>query len=227
LPSLHVEVENLELVPGEMTLVAGDSGVGKSSLVDVLAGITAPVSFAAHVDGRFVDFETYRQFVRKGAYISQSVRPWQGTIRECLLWSAPESTDECLRRALADVGLDKRWREAHGDLDAELQGSSSRLSGGELQRLLLAQVILRQPVIAILDEATGALDARTETNVLKAMKRRLPRTILVVVSHRSGPLCLADQCLCIGRGGATIITTEMVRASDCANEVSGTEFGGG
>jgi len=227
LPSLYVEVENLELVPGEMTLVAGDSGVGKSSLVDVLAGITAPVSFAAHVDGRFVDFETYRQFVRKGAYISQSVRPWQGTIRECLLWSAPESTDECLRRALADVGLDKRWREAHGDLDAELQGSSSRLSGGELQRLLLAQVILRQPVIAILDEATGALDARTETNVLKAMKRRLPRTILVVVSHRSGPLCLADQCLCIGRGGATIITTGMVRASDCANEVSGTEFGGG
>jgi ATP-binding cassette subfamily C protein len=226
LPSLHVEVENLELVPGEMTLVAGDSGVGKSSLVDVLAGITAPASFAAHIDGRLVDFATYRQFVRKGAYISQSVRPWQDTIRECLLWAAPESTDQCLRRALADVGLDKRWREARGDLDAELQGSSSRLSGGELQRLLLAQVILRQPVIAMLDEATGALDARTETNVLKTMKRRLPRTILVVVSHRSGPLCFADQCLRVGRGGVTIVTTGMVRAGDCANEVSGTEIGG-
>jgi len=213
-PSLRVDVEDLALVPGELTLVAGDSGIGKSSLVDVLAGMTAPVLFAARSDGRLVDFDTYRQFVRKGAYVSQSVHPWQRTVRECLLWAAPGSADEHLRKALADVGLDMRLRGAHDGLDLELQGSSCRLSGGELQRLLLAQVILRQPVIAVLDEATGALDAHSEMSVLAALKRRLPRTILIVVSHRPGPLRIADQCLRIGRGGiATVMKTGMAGAS--------------
>ena len=179
--------------------------------------MTIPASFEARICGRFIDFDAYRQFIRKGAYVSQSIHPWQPTVRECLLWAAPDATDERLREALEDVGLDERWHDAHAGLDTELQGSSYRLSGGELQRLLLAQVILRQPFIAVLDEATGALDANAELNVLAALKRRLPRTILIVVSHRSGPLCIADQCLRIGHGGsATIVKTS--RANDCVGE---------
>lgn len=217
LPSLRLDIENLELIPGEMTLVAGDSGIGKSSLVDVLAGMTAPAFFAARIDGRCVGFDAYRQSVRRGAYVSQTVRPWQRTVRECLLWAAPTSNDESLHRVLADVGLDTRLHGTRDGLDLELQGPACRLSGGELQRLLLAQVILRQPFIAVLDEATGALDANAELNVLAALKRRLPRTILIVVSHRSGPLCIADQCLRIGHGGsATIVKTS--RANDCVGE---------
>jgi ATP-binding cassette subfamily C protein len=74
------------------------------------------------------------------------------------------------------------------------------ISGGELQRLLLAQVILRQPRLAVLDEATSALDAAAELAVLAALKRRLPQTSLVVVSHRPGVAVLADQCLTIESG---------------------------
>ncbi|HEX5487858.1 MAG TPA: ABC transporter ATP-binding protein [Rhodanobacteraceae bacterium] len=205
-PSLRLEVENLVLVPGEMTLVAGDSGIGKSTLADILAGMTLPASFAARIGGRLLDFEAYRQLVRRGAYVSQGIRPWQRTVRECLLWSAPGATDRRLRQTLADVGLGQRWRDAHGGLGAELQGASCRLSGGELQRLLLAQVILREPSLAVLDEATGALDAASEMNVLAALKRRLPQTILIVVSHRRAPLGIADQCLRIGRGGTATVT---------------------
>src|SRR5690348_18493737 len=109
-----------------MTLIAGDSGIGKSSLVDVLAGMTAPVSFAAHVDGRVADFDGYRQFVRKGAYVSQSVRPWQATVRECLLWAAPDSTDEGLRRVLADVrSEERRVGKECGAGCARLRGSNN------------------------------------------------------------------------------------------------------
>ncbi|WIG54643.1 MAG: ABC transporter, ATP-binding protein [Rhodanobacteraceae bacterium] len=211
---LRVEVENLTLKPGEMTLITGDSGIGKTSLVDVLAGMTAPAFFSARVDGRSLDFDTYRQLVRKGAYVSQSIRPWQRSIRECLSWAAPGSTDERLHEVLADVGLDTRLRGVRDDLDLEVQGSSCRLSGGELQRLLLAQVILRQPFIAVLDEATGALDTASEMNVLEALKRRLPHTILIVVSHRHGPRDLAEQCVHIGRGGRAAITRAEMAASD-------------
>ncbi|WP_426688587.1 ATP-binding cassette domain-containing protein [Rhodanobacter ginsengiterrae] len=197
-PLAALDVRQLSLVPGELTLISGDSGIGKSSLVDVLAGMSMPGIFAARVDGQPIDFGEYRELVRRGAYVSQSVRPWQHSVRECLHWAAPAASDEMMQAVLLDVGLDKRLAGSPDGLDTTLHSASSRLSGGELQRLLLAQVILRQPFLAVLDEATSALDAAAEIHVLAAMKRRLPRTILVVVSHRTSVAAIADRCLTIG-----------------------------
>jgi ATP-binding cassette subfamily C protein len=197
-PLADLDIGKLVLVPGELTLISGDSGIGKSSLVDVLAGMTAPETFMARMGEQRIDFDQYREIVRHGAYISQSVRPWQHSVRECLLWAAPEATDAMLESALLDVGLDKRVTASREGLDTALNRSSSRFSGGELQRLLLAQVILRQPFMALLDEATSALDAASEMTVLAAIKRRLPRTILIVVSHRAGVSAIANQCLSVG-----------------------------
>jgi ATP-binding cassette subfamily C protein len=209
-PSTGLAVAGLTLAPGELTLVSGDSGIGKSSLVDVLAGMMKPAIFNARVGERPLAFDDYRQLVRHGAYVSQNVRPWQHSVRECLRWAAPDATDEMLRGALADVGLDKRLAGSQDGLDTALHSASSRLSGGELQRLLLAQVILRRPFLALLDEATSALDAAAEIVVLAALKRRLPQTILIVVSHRSGVAAIADQCLTIGSD----LTTTVVGNTD-------------
>ena len=203
-PSCGLDVADLTLAPGELTLISGDSGIGKSSLVDVLAGMMRPEAFVARAGERPISFDEYRERVRHGAYVSQSVRPWQHSVRECLRWAAPEATDEMLRSALIDVGLDKRLAGSHYGLDTALHSSSSRLSGGELQRLLLAQVILRQPLLALLDEATSALDTVSEIVVLSALKRHLPQTILIVVSHRPGVAAIADQCLNIG---SNLVTT--------------------
>lgn len=203
-PAAGLDVGDLLLVPGKLTLVSGDSGIGKSSLVDVLAGMMTPVDFLACAGERPIDFDEYRKLVRHGAYVSQGVRSWQHSVRECLLWAAPEATDEMLCSALVDVGLDKRVLQSPHGLDTTLHSSSSRLSGGELQRLLLAQVILRQPFLALLDEATSALDA-SEIVVLSALKRRLPQTILIVVSHRSGVAAIADQRLTIGNDLVTTV----------------------
>jgi ATP-binding cassette subfamily C protein len=204
-PLSALDIRDVSLTPGTLTLVWGDSGIGKSSLVDVLAGMMWPVAFAARMDGRALDFAAYRELVRHGAYVSQSVRPWQGSVRECLLWAAPDATDAMLHDALVDVGLDKRLAGSPDGLDTALNNASSRFSGGELQRLLLAQVILRQPFIALLDEATSALDAASEMAVLSALKRRLPATILIVVSHRGSVATIADQCVDIGADFAVAV----------------------
>jgi ABC-type multidrug transport system fused ATPase/permease subunit len=204
-PACGLDVGDLVLVPGELTLISGDSGIGKSSLVDVLAGMMAPVTFAARAGERPIDFDEYCELVRHGAYVSQNIRPWQHSVRDSLLWAAPEATDEMLRSVLVDVGLDKWLAGSQHGLDTALHSSSSRLSGGELQRLLLAQVILRQPFLALLDEATSALDAASEIIVLSALKRRLPQTILIVVSHRTGVAAIADRCLDIGNNLVTTI----------------------
>jgi len=212
-PPGGLEIGGLVLRPGELTLVCGDSGIGKSSLVDVLAGMMAPEVFVARRDGQPIGFGAYRELVRHGAYVSQNVRPWQRTVRECLLWAAPDATDAMLCGALAEVGLDKRLADSPHGLDTALHSASSRLSGGELQRLLLAQVILRRPFLAVLDEATSALDAASETAVLSAMRHRLPQTILLVVSHRSGVAAIADQCLTIGNDLVTTVAGRPVRTA--------------
>ncbi|WP_213949679.1 ABC transporter ATP-binding protein [Luteibacter sp. dw_328] len=190
-PVPGIELVDLVMRPGELVLIQGDSGIGKSSLVDVLAGMARPAIFDVRVDGHAIHYDAYRAYVSHGAYVSQSVRPWQATVRECLRWAAASATDGQLREVLREVGLDK-------PLDTTLHDVSSRLSGGELQRLLLAQVILREPAVAVLDEATGALDAASELAVLSAMKRRLSRSLLIVVSHREGVSVLADRCVTVG-----------------------------
>jgi ABC-type multidrug transport system fused ATPase/permease subunit len=210
LPAASFDVCDLVLAPGELTLISGDSGIGKSSLADVLAGMITPEIFVAQSGKHPMGFDAYREFVRRGAYVSQDVRPWQHTVRECLRWAAPAATDEMLRGALLDVGLDKWLAGAGKGLDTALHSASSRLSGGELQRVLLAQVVLRQPCLALLDEATSALDAVSEIAVLTALKRRLPQTILIVVSHRPGVAAIADQCLSIGND----LVASVVRKAD-------------
>lgn len=190
-----LEVRDIMLMPGKMTLITGNSGIGKTCLVDVLAGMVRPDAFIATMGTRPIDFEVYRALVKNGAYVGQGVRPWQSTVRECLLWAEPTASDETLLEALADVGLKQRL-EAGDGLDTALD-SSGRLSGGQMQRLLLAQVILRRPSLAILDEATGALDAESERAVLASLRQRLPHTMLVVVSHRAGLDLLANHELAI------------------------------
>ena len=193
-----LDVRGLMLAPGELTLVSGDSGIGKSTLVDVLAGMMEPEAFEGHAGPHPIDFAGYRALVREGGYVSQNIQPWQRSVRDCLLWAAPQASEEAMREALADVGLALHPTPGGAGLDTPLRSASSRLSGGELQRLLLAQVILRRPFVAVLDEATSALDAASEAAVLATLKRRLPRAILVVVSHRSDAGPLADQRVTIG-----------------------------
>jgi ATP-binding cassette subfamily C protein len=192
-----LDIFDLRLIPGQMTLVAGESGIGKSSLVDVLAGITRPVAFAAHEDGHALDFDAYRQRVRHGAYVSQQMQPWHRTVRESLRWAAPHASEEAMWSALVDVDLERRLVKSSHGLDTAIDNSSSRFSGGELQRLLLAQVILRRPALAVLDEATSALDAASELSVLSVLHQRLPATVMIVVSHRSNVEEVADQVLSI------------------------------
>ncbi|MCC4589097.1 ABC transporter ATP-binding protein/permease, partial [Xanthomonas sp. NCPPB 1067] len=200
LPALAID--GLLLVPGEMTLVIGPSGIGKSSLMDVLSGQTPPLLFEAHVEGRRLDFAAYRQLIRNSAYVSQAVRPWQRSVRDCLQWVLPGASDSRMWDVLRDVGLGARLQRDGQGLDTVIHGQEGRLSGGELQRLLLAQVLLRAPSLAVLDEATSALDAEAEQQVLLMLRQRLPQTALVVVSHRTSLAAVADRTVALGSAPA-------------------------
>ncbi|PPU78694.1 MULTISPECIES: ATP-binding cassette domain-containing protein [Xanthomonas] len=196
LPALAID--GLLLVAGQMTLVVGPSGIGKSSLMDVLSGQTPPLLFEAHMSGRRLDFAAYRKLIRHSAYVSQAVRPWQRSVRDCLDWALPGTSDARMWDVLCDVGLSARLQREGQGLETVIHGPEGRLSGGELQRLLLAQVLLRAPTLAVLDEATSALDAEAEQQVLVTLRQRLPQTALVVVSHRTSLAAVADRTVALG-----------------------------
>ncbi|MBB5866151.1 ATP-binding cassette subfamily C protein [Xanthomonas arboricola] len=199
-PLPRLDLKPMMLVPGEMLLVVGPSGIGKSSLMDVLSGQTPPSQFTAHMSGRRLDFAAYRNWVRHSAYIGQGVRPWQRSVRDCLDWALPCTPDACMWEVLADVGLSARLQREGQGLDTPINGPDGRLSGGESQRLLLAQVLLRKPTLAVLDEATSALDADAERQVLCMLRQRLPQTVLVVVSHRTSLAAVADRTVALAAG---------------------------
>lgn len=190
-------------MPGQITLVVGPSGIGKSSLMDVLSGQTAPLHLQARMAGRMLGFSEYRALIRHSAYVGQGVRPWQRCVRDCLKWALPGALEADMWAALADVGLGARLQRDPLGLDAPINGSDGRLSGGELQRLLLAQVLLRAPALALLDEATSALDAQSEQQVLCMLRQRLPQTALVVVSHRTSLASIADHTVPLGAAATT------------------------
>nr|WP_238319553.1 ABC transporter ATP-binding protein [Xanthomonas maliensis] len=192
-PLSALQIPPITLAPGTITLIVGASGVGKSSLMDVLSGQVAPVALSATLAGRPLDASDYARLVGGCGYLGQGVRPWQHRVRDCLAWAAPEASPARMWAVLDDVGLGARLRSDGAGLDTTLNGSEGRLSGGELQRLLLAQVLLRRPPLALLDEATSALDAASEQQVLQVLRLRLPLTALVVVSHRTSLAGIADQ----------------------------------
>ncbi|MCC5069311.1 ABC transporter ATP-binding protein/permease [Xanthomonas campestris] len=202
-PLSALQIPPLALVPGQITLVVGPSGIGKSSLMDVLSGQTAPLHLQARMAGRMLGFPEYRALIRHSAYVGQGVRPWQRCVRDCLEWALPGALEAHMWAALADVGLGARLQRDPLGLDAPINGSDGRLSGGELQRLLLAQVLLRAPALALLDEATSALDAQSEQQVLCMLRQRLPQTALVVVSHRTSLASIADHTVPLGAASTT------------------------
>ncbi|PPT70308.1 ABC transporter ATP-binding protein [Xanthomonas arboricola] len=215
-PLPRLALDPLLLLPGELTLVVGPSGIGKSSLMDVLSGQTPPAQFTAHMAGRRLDFTAYRALVRHGAYLGQGVRPWQRTVRACLDWALPGTSDARMWQVLTDVGLGARLQRDGQGLDSPINGPDGRLSGGEAQRLLLAQVLLRKPTLAVLDEATSALDAEAEQQVLCMLRQRLPQTVLVVVSHRTSLAAVADRTVVLGTAVAaqTAARADAVASSD-------------
>ncbi|QWT18877.1 ABC transporter ATP-binding protein/permease [Bacillus sp. NP157] len=210
-PRDGLTLEGLWLRPGELVLVSGDSGIGKTTLVDVLAGMAPPDVFRARRDGVPLDFAAWQALVARGAYVGQGVRPWQCTVREVLAWADPAAGDAALHAVLRVVGMDRRIDGSMEGLDLPVHAAGSRLSGGELQRLLLAQVILRRPALAVLDEATSALDAASELAVLTAVRASLPEAMIVVVSHREAVAALADVHVRVGSTHALVEAPPAIR----------------
>jgi ABC-type multidrug transport system fused ATPase/permease subunit len=191
---------DLHILPGERIVIAGKSGSGKTTLGRLLVRLLDPQH--GHIllaDRPLYDYslDQLRELV---CYVPQHPIVFSGTIRDNVLCGSPQVSQKELEEVIDCVqlsGLLSRFKEG---IDKPLGPGGTGLSGGEMQRVVLARSLLRKPPILILDESTSALDVSTEQLVLAAMLRFRADMTLIMISHRLTSLTWAERVVVLDSG---------------------------
>lgn len=197
---LGVRSASLTLRTGEWLGISGPSGAGKTTLVDIIAGLIGPASGNATVDTRPLEGNLLERWRMGLAYVGQEGAVFNDSVRANLLGEGSSADEPQLWRVLDQVGLTDRVRAFAGGLDEFVGDRGSQLSGGERQRLVIARGLLRKPTLLILDEATAALDAASEAEVLQRLRSLEPRPAAILVAHRESSLAHCDSIVSIQHG---------------------------
>jgi len=191
---------NLRINPGERVAILGRVGSGKSTLQRLILGLYRPTSGAVLADGIDLRQLDPSELRRQIGYVEQKVTLFYGTLRENITIAAPQAGDEELVRATRLAGLaDLVNTHPHGfDLMIGERGES--LSGGQRQAVALARAVANEPPILLLDEPTSAMDHSTEQAVRRNLAAYAQGRTLLIVSHRSSMLELADRIIVVDGG---------------------------
>jgi len=179
----------LEINKGESVAVTGESGVGKSTLVDILIGINKPNSGSLYVDGIKVTNENIRSWRNKIGYIPQSIYLFDGTVAENVTFSS-EFDEERLVKTLKMANI---WDflEKNNGIHTLVGEGGIKLSGGQKQRVGIARALYNNPEILVLDEATSSLDHETEGKIMEEIYTVSKDKTLIVIAHR---LSTVERC---------------------------------
>jgi ABC-type multidrug transport system fused ATPase/permease subunit len=185
---------------GETVALVGSSGAGKStiaSLVPRLYDVDSGAVRLSDVDVRELSFDSLRDTV---GVVTQDGHLFHDTIRANLLYPRPDATEDELWAAVARARLADLVHSLPDGLDTVVGERGYRLSGGERQRLTIARLLLAQPQVVILDEATAHLDSESEVAVQEALADALTDRTAIVIAHRLSTVRAADQILVIEHG---------------------------
>jgi len=192
---------DLHLRPGTRLGVVGRTGSGKSTLGRLLARLWDVSDGAVRLGGVDVRDAATTDLRRRVAVVSQDVELLRVSLRDNLTFLGTVAVDDAaLWQALADVGLDGWARGLPEGLDTVLDDRSG-LSAGQAQLLAFARVLLADPGLVLLDEATSRLDPATEAALTAAAERALAGRTVVIIAHRLATLDAVDEILVLERGG--------------------------
>jgi subfamily B ATP-binding cassette protein MsbA len=191
---------SFEAEHGTVTALVGSSGSGKSTVISLICAFHSPTSGEVLVDGidlASVDLNTYRS--QLGVVLQDSFL-FDGSIRENIMFSRPEATEEQFLFACRTARVDEfaeRFPEAYDTIVGE---RGVKLSGGQRQRLSIARALLAQPRILILDEATSSLDSESEAMIQAGLNQLMVGRTTFVIAHRLSTIRRADQILVVEQG---------------------------
>lgn len=195
----NVQSVNLKIKKGEKIAFVGKSGSGKSTLLKLLMKFYRPEEGSIIIDGKDISeikTENYRNLI---GYVPQESLLFSGTIAENIAWGLDDATPEkIIASAYAAQALD--FITALPDKFHTLVGEhGATLSGGERQRIALARILMRNPEIIVLDEATASLDSISEKAIMETVNSFKDRTI-IMVAHRLSTICNCDKIFVVDSG---------------------------
>ena len=174
--------------------VKGDSGTGKSTLLNMLSGLIKPQKGEILVDGVNI-FENIQEWRDKLGYVSQSVFLIDESIKKNIAFGVDDNDINYnkLDKAIQNSGLSNYINSLESKENTIVGERGIRISGGQKQRIGLARALYFSPEVLILDEATNSLDKETENNILKELLKIKDKITLIIVSHENEPLKIADK----------------------------------
>jgi ATP-binding cassette subfamily C protein len=194
---------------GSITVLQGQSGAGKTTLIDLLTGLHVPDKGTITLDGvslADIDMKQWRQSI---GYVPQELNLLHMTIRDNLVLGDAQISDADIEEALEQAGARDFIMAMPNGLDTEVGAMGSRLSGGQRQRIALARALVIKPKLLILDEVTSALDPETEKAICQNITALRGEYTIVAITHRPAWTEIATHLYKVERGG--IAMTEAPR----------------
>ena len=186
--------------PGELVALVGPSGAGKTTLSMLVPRLYDVTEGAIRVDGRDVRDVTQASLREAIGVVSQDPHLFHDTVGNNLRYARPEATDAELEAACRKAQIHDVIASLPDGYDTIVGERGYRLSGGEKQRVAIARMLLKDPAIVILDEATSHLDAENEVLIQAALAEALAGRTSVVIAHRLSTIQAADQILVLDEG---------------------------
>ena len=191
---------NLDVESGEMVAIVGPTGAGKTTLINLLMRFYDVTAGAILVDGQDIRDLSRQDYRCQFGMVLQDAWLYEGSIKENLRFGNLEATDEEIVEAAKAANVDHFIRTLPGGYNMEMNQESSNISLGQKQLLTIARVLLANPKILILDEATSSVDTRLELLIQKAMKRLMKGRTSFVIAHRLSTIQEADKILVLKDG---------------------------
>jgi ATP-binding cassette subfamily B protein len=184
-----------------LTAIVGPSGAGKSTVFQIIERLYEPVSGTVRIGRRDTARMPLDQLRSLVGYVDQDHTLLRGTIRENLLYAAPDAAEQDMADALRMAHLTEVIAALPDGLDTELGERGSGLSGGQRQRLAIARTLLQHPRIVLLDEATAHLDGESEAALRDSIATISRRCAVVVIAHRFSTIVQAEKIIVLDGGG--------------------------
>src|SRR5574341_200522 len=186
--------------PGQLIALVGPSGAGKTTLTYLIPRLYDPTNGVIRIDGHDLKDVTLDSLSSAIGMVTQETYLFHDTIRTNLTYAKIDATQEEIESAARAANIHNFIMDLPDRYDTIVGERGYRLSGGEKQRIALARVILKDPRILVLDEATSHLDSESEALIQEALKRVMADRTSIVIAHRLSTILAADQILVMDRG---------------------------
>jgi len=202
---MALELEGLEIRPGEKVGIVGAIGSGKSTLLKLASGLYRPVQgkvFLGGIDMALISPHFLRENI---AYLPQDIRLVSGTLRDNLLQGLPDPGDEALLQAASETGLLGLISNHPKGLALPISEGGRGISGGQKQLLAMTRMLLAKPTVLLLDEPTASMDAAAEAKIVATLRAKASAgATLLVATHKSALLPIVDRLL-VMQGGHVVM----------------------